>query len=162
MKNNEKPGTTAVKKNKSTNDVEYSGNLTPSTSRLKEAGYDKSMDLELAEVGQTQVTENQINNTRSDMGNMENTTELNPFTTITRSNNEQTHHNFEFGEMDTQNSSGNNPNNPEFTTGTAGEPAGNPESDAINENGEQDSSNFEFGNMNNPDKKNKLPAPKDL
>jgi hypothetical protein len=146
MKNNKKPGTTGVKKTKISDDVEYSGNITPSAGRLKEAGYGKSMDLELAEFGQNQaLTEDPIDNTRSDNG--------------------QTRHHSEIGETDTQNHP--NPDNPKFSpkesgfsgfdTGAAGEPA---ETHDFNETEKKASSKFEFGSMNNVNKKNKLPTPK--
>jgi hypothetical protein len=167
MKNNKKPGTTKVKKTKVSDDVEYSGNITPSAGRLKEADYGKSMDLELAEFGQNQaLTEGPIDNTRSDNG--------------------QARHHFEIGETDTQNhpspdnpkfnpkesgfnpkesgfnpkESGFNPKESGFTgfdTGAAGEPA---ETHDFNETEKKASSKFEFGSMNNVNKKNKLPTPK--
>lgn len=137
-----------VKKAK-VSDTEYSGNLTPSApGRLKEAGYGKSMDLELADIGQNQAkNEAEIYNPK---WNTEHTASVKPETNIIQPDDAKINQDFEFGNIGIKNNPINLLKNTEDTglnSEFAGELAGNK-----NNRKEIENQNFEFGGFGKKDK----------
>lgn len=129
-------------------DTEYSGNLTPSAGRVKEAGYGKSMDLELADIGPNQAkNEAEIYDPE---WKTENVAKVKPETNIIQPDDAGTTHDFEFGNMGIPNNPTSllkNTNNTGVNTEFAGELAGN----KINDRKEIGTRNFEFGAENEAD-----------
>jgi hypothetical protein len=134
-------------------DTEYSGNLNPSaTSRLKKAGYGKSMDLELADIGKNQAkNEAEIYYPGQ---NTEHNAKVIPETSIIQPDDAKINHEFEFGNMGIQNNPVNFLRNAEDTRLNA-ELAGEFAGYKMNGRKEIENQNFEFGDI---DKKNKLPV----
>ena len=122
--------------------MDYSPNLSPSAARLREAGYGKSMDLELAKTEENQaVEENQSLNTGL---NMRNDSEMNTAGT----NDTQPNQNFELGNLETQNNQENNLNNDALqNTGYTGELT-NYKTNEFEGIANQPEHDFEFGDLN--------------
>ncbi|HEX3043825.1 MAG TPA: hypothetical protein VHY08_03645 [Bacillota bacterium] len=147
-----KNGKKETVKKAATPDVEYSGNLTPSAGRVKEAGYGKTTDLELADVGKNYGGAGNENTNRG----IETEGEINPLVTGIAKTNTKTDENFEIGDLKMGNGQLENDNaglNRDYNDAppSTGDTTGNLK------DGSQPDYNFEVADL---DKKEKLPAEK--
>jgi hypothetical protein len=134
-------------------DAEYAGNITPSTGRLKEAGYGKTVDLELANTGNA--------GTQNVNRGIEGAGEINPLVTGIAKTNTKTNENFEFGDLKAGNNQLENDNaglNRDYNDAppSTGDTTGDL-NEFGNELGNQPVVNFEVGDL---EKKEQLPAKK--
>lgn len=153
MKENQSPGT---KTRKTASNMEFSPDLTPCAARLKEAGYGKDANFELADIGREEtkeqaqkqaLTEDQVYHART-----------HPENDVTRPVDDNAlgrdiQRNFEFGTIIDQ--TGANPARDTGVTGFDAETAGETTGGAA-ENKAETHPNFEFGVIN---QKNNLPKP---
>jgi hypothetical protein len=87
-------------------DTEYSENITPSAAKVKEAGYGKAMDLELADVENNP----EVHETQKFNRGIEDEGEINPLVTGVTKTNTKTDENFEFGNPEVGNNQMENDN----------------------------------------------------
>jgi hypothetical protein len=133
-------------------DTEYSGNITPSAGRVKEAGYGKTTDLELADV------ETEGAGTQKTNRGIEGAGEINPLVTGIAKTNTHINENFELGNLNMGNNQLENDNaglNTDYNDAppSTGDTVGAGALHNLNEYGSQPDFGYEVGDLEKNERK---------